>query len=107
MPLNQPIHRLPLKQIQHQNPQPGPLHRCPKHHSRIRRRRTRVRPITRRAHHVQDLILQQRDPQLVRQDVQPNQTIISGMGAVQVLVIERVGVEPLDEILEIVDAGFG
>jgi hypothetical protein len=29
------------------------------------------------------------------------------MGAVQVLVIERVGVEPLDEILEIVDAGFG
>lgn len=107
MSLNQLINRLPLKQIQHHNPQPRRLRRTSIRHLRIRRRRARIRPIARLPHNIQDGVLEQGDAKLVREDVEADEAIISRVRAIQVLVVERMGVEPLDEVLEVVDAGFG
>lgn len=98
---------LPRKQIHHQPPQPRPLPNpiLPKHSPGIIRRRHTIALIRDLRHHIHNRVLAPFDLQLVRQQPQPNKAEIRRMCAVELFVVERVSIDPLDEVFEVDRAG--
>lgn len=103
---NQFIDRLPLKQVEHHRPELRGLRCASIRHLRICRCGTRIGPVTDSSHRVENGVLEQRHPELVCEDIQSDKPIIGRMRAVEVLMIQGVGVKPLNEIFKVVHTCF-
>lgn len=106
MRLDQLIRLLPREQVHHQLPQAAPLPDpfLAEDGPRVVGRGHAVGAVRHPGHHVDDAVLAALDLQLVRQQPQPDQPEVGRVVAVELLVVERAGVDPLHEVLEVARA---
>lgn len=109
MPLHQRLRPLVRKQIHHQRRQRAAVPRLLEHRVRIVGRRHRVRPIRHARQPVHGRVLRPFDPQLVREDPEPDEPEERGpaLRRRELLVRQCTGVHPLDQVLEVAGAGGG